>query len=199
MEYTNYMLTNRHLSDLNPLIIGAEICEPGHSFGPAVRKYTLLHYVCSGTGTLYTRGRQYPVSPGQVFVILPDEITTYTADLRDPWHYQWVGFDGALSRHFASLPPVFNFPDDLFPKLMQAAAASEGPEYRIASVLFQLYAELFSGNNSGNHHVQKVESYIQASFMQPISVEQIANQLNLDRRYLTRLFKEKTGAPHRLV
>ena len=29
--------------------------------------------------------------------------------------------------------------------------------------------------------------------MQPLRVEQIAEEMNLDRRYLSRLFKEKTG------
>ena len=50
MRMTTLMLTNRHLRDLNPILAGAENCEPGHAFGPAVRNYTLLHYVASGRG-----------------------------------------------------------------------------------------------------------------------------------------------------
>ena len=114
MEKKYLLLTNRNLRDLNPLVAGEEACVPGHSFGPAVRKYTLIHYVMRGKGTLYARGGAYPVRAGQAFVILPEEVTTYQADVEDPWHYCWVGFDGALAADFAKLPPVLELPEGSF-------------------------------------------------------------------------------------
>ena len=50
------LLTNRKFNDLNPLIAGEEMCAPHHSFGPAVRNHTLIHYVLHGSGTFYARG-----------------------------------------------------------------------------------------------------------------------------------------------
>ena len=100
-------INNRHLQDLNPLIVGMEQCLPGHSFGPAIRPYTLIHFVMKGKGTLYKRGKEYPVHAGDAFLILPDEITTYTADMDDPWHYQWIGFDGADHRICAGFLQYF--------------------------------------------------------------------------------------------
>jgi len=41
--------------------------------------------------------------------------------------------------------------------------------------------------------VRRVKNYIQAMYMQQVRVERIAQIMNLDRRYLSRLFKEKTG------
>ena len=70
MARSDILLTNRHFQELNPLIAGEEFCEPNHSFGPAVRKYTLIHYVVSGKGTLYSRGGTHTVSAGQAFLIL---------------------------------------------------------------------------------------------------------------------------------
>ena len=192
MEARNILLTNRKLTDLNPLIAGEHICDSGHSFGPAVRKYTLIHYVLSGKGTLYARGQAIPVKAGQAFLILPGEVTTYTADANDPWHYRWIGFDGILSKRFSGLSPVFQPPDTLFEKLFRLVSDPSVTEYRLAGELFALYAALFS-ENTGNPHVRRVESYIRAAYMHPLRVEQIAAELNLDRRYLSRLFKEKTG------
>lgn len=190
MPRSDLLLTNRHFQDLNPLIAGEESCDPGHSFGPAVRKYTLIHYVVSGKGTLYSRGGTHTVSAGQAFLILPGEVTTYTASKDDPWHYRWIGFDGQLSQAFSSLPPVLSLSGEPFRKLMEA---SDMQEYRLAGLLFQLYSHLFSQHTEENQHVRRVKDYIRASYMSPIRVEDIARQLSLDRRYLSRLFKENTG------
>lgn len=193
MEAHSILLTNRNLKDLNPLIAGEHICDPGHSFGPAVRKYTLIHYVLSGKGTFYARGNVYPVEAGQAFLILPGEVTTYTADQKDPWHYRWIGFDGELAARFLELPPVFSLSVDIFSKLMRETEDLSVAEYRLSAELFRLYASLFSSETGQNPYVRRTENYIRTAYMHQIRVEQIAKQLGLDRRYLSRLFKNHTG------
>ena len=77
---------------------------------------------------------------------------------------------------------------------MIAALENDGmSEYRIASLLFGLYAELFASARPHNHYVRRVKNLINTLYMQDLRVEEIAEKLNLDRRYLSRLFKEKTG------
>ena len=188
------LLTNRKLKDFNPLIAGEETCAPGHSFGPAVRQYTLIHYVFRGKGTLYARGGTHPVQAGQAFVILPEEVTTYTADLQEPWHYCWIGFDGDLAARFGELPPVLTLPETLFGRMRHLSAQPSAMEYLLAGDLFLLYAYLFADSQRGCPHVRRVENYIRSNYMHTIRVERIAAELNLDRRYLSRLFKEKTGS-----
>lgn len=193
MAYKDLILTNRKLRDLNPLIAGEEDCAPGHSFGPAVRKYTLIHYVFRGTGVLYARGGVYPVRAGQAFIILPDEVTTYTADPDDPWYYCWIGFDGALSSRFSELPPVLTMPEIFFGRMMNLYAQSSTVEYLLAGELFSLYSHLFANDHGGSSHVRRVENYIRSNYMHPIRVESIARELSLDRRYLSRIFKKNMG------
>lgn len=190
MALINLFLTDRKLQDLNPVDAGQEMCRSCKSFGPHVRKYTLIHYVLSGRGTLYARGGEFPVGPGQAFLILPDEVTTYTADREDPWHYCWIGFNGQLSRRFSELPPVLTLPRELFAPILHAGPA---PEYRLAAMLLQLYDRLFADTQTDNLHVRRVETYIRSNYMLPIRVEEIARELNLNRRYLGRLFKAHTG------
>ena len=193
MKAQNLLLTNLHFQDLNPIIAGRQNCPPGHRFGPHVRKYTLLHYVLAGKGTLYTRGQIYPVRAGQMFVILPGEVTTYEADLQDPWRYCWVGFDGNLSRRFSELPPVLELQADIFTGMFPGDGFAGRPECWVAGGLHRLYGTLFSSRQTGNLHVKRAENRIRTAYMEPITVESIARSLNLDRRYLSRLFKTHTG------
>ena len=193
MKQHNYLLTNRGFSDLNPLVAGEHNCDPGHKFGPAVRKYTLIHFVTAGTGTIYARGELYQVHAGQAFIILPDEITTYQADFNDPWHYHWIGFDGTLSHKFQELPTVITIKTDPFVHLERLCKDPSIAEHQLAAQLFLLYASLFASRTEKNPHVTRVENYIRSAYMHPIRVEQIAQALNLDRRYLSRLFKTETG------
>ena len=191
MQIKRWLLTDRQLQDVNPLIAGEEVCRPGKSFGPHVRSYTLLHFVRSGQGYFHTRGQVYPVKAGQMFVILPGEVTTYTADEKDPWHYCWVGFNGQLAQGFRELPPVVNIPEKRFLSIFPEEGPN--PELQIAGGLLRLCAEILAPFQQSRSHVEKVENLISQAYMQPLQVGDIAAQLHLDRRYLTRIFKEQTG------
>lgn len=185
-------LENMHLSDLNPLLLGYEYCMPGKSFGPTVRKYVLIHYIVSGKGYVIKGGRKHTVSAGQAFIIRPGEVTIYTADDKDPWLYHWVAFDGELSEKFNELDHVFPFPSDITRKMLETDG-NDLVEYRIAELLFKMYVILFGGKKRRHHYISKVEDHIRAAYMHPLRVEDIASKMNLERHYLTRIFKEKTG------
>ncbi len=188
----NAVLINRDFTDLNPLFVGYEICRAGKSFGPFVRSYTLIHYVVQGEGYIYKNGNRYHAQAGEAFLIHPDELVTYQADEINPWHYQWVSFTGQLTERLRELPCVVRFPHGLLQEMLDAVE-KDMPEYRITALLFQMYADLFEGKKARHHYVRQVQDHIRALYMQPMRVEAIAEQMNLDRRYLSRLFKEKTG------
>lgn len=193
MPVNPLLLTNRKLQDLNPMLAGFQQCPPGHSTKPHIREYTLLHFVYSGKGTVTTRGQCYLAEKGQVFLIRPGDISSYEADREDPWHYGWIGFDGHLSDRFWDLPPVFSLTQKQMEQAQAALADPEVTEYRLAGFLLRLYEELFTDERISNRHVRQVENYIRFSYMQPLRISQIAQRMNLDRRYLTRLFKQHTG------
>ncbi len=190
--FVNNVLTNRHMTELNPIYVGEEDCTSGYSFGPKIRKYTLIHYVVKGSGRVIKSTGEYFVRAGQAFIILPDEVVTYVADKNTPWHYQWVAFDGTLSSRFAELPVVVSFPALLMEEMLKASK-KDMPEYRVVSLLFDMYVKLFETQKASHHYVRRVQNYIHSLYMNPISVDGIAAELNLDRRYLSRIFKKKTG------
>lgn len=193
-------LIDRGMKDLNPLQYGKRQCPPGHSFGPAIRPFYLLHYVLSGKGTLFADGKAYPVRAGEYFLILPDEITTYTADKNDPWEYLWLGFSGEGAERLRRLGErVGELPRSMFEELMRAG--DDGflewggvVEEYIASILHRLIAELFANRPTHTHYARRAETIIRTTYMQPdITVGKIADELRLDRHHLARLFKARYG------
>ncbi len=86
---------------------GREICEAGHTYGPAVRQEYLLHYVISGKGTFTADGKTTELGAHDAFLIMPEETTVYRADAKEPWSYVWAGFLTASGRMNAWNMPVF--------------------------------------------------------------------------------------------
>ena len=187
------ILKNRHLDDLNPILFGEEACAPNHSYGPRVRDYVLIHFVTKGQGTYMLRGTKHHVEAGDAFIIRPGDITTYYADSKDPWVYQWIGFDGKLSERFCTLPPVVKYRTNWAKEIVQMGRDWSTLEYLVAGKLFSMYSEWFSKVKEKNDYVRTINDYISAKYGDDISVEDIAEQLNLDRRYLSRTYKKSTG------
>ncbi|MBQ2676683.1 MAG: AraC family transcriptional regulator [Clostridia bacterium] len=192
-------LEDKHFNDINPVDCGVEQCISGHSFGPYVRRYYLLHYVLSGKGTFYTKSKTYHLSAGQFFLIYPDEVTTYTADEKDPWTYIWVGFTGSLSKRFDSLTtPVGELPSATFRELLGMLKEnfpgwSNMREEYVTTVVHRIMALLFAKSYSVHNYANRVETYIRSSYMRDITVQEIAEEMSVDRRYLSRLFKKRYG------
>ena len=193
------ILEDKGFKDINPVICGVEECAKGHSFGPYMRRYYLIHYVLSGKGKYYRGGREYSLKAGQFFLIYPDEITTYTADTKEPWTYVWVGFTGALSKRFDTLTqPVGELPMSIFSELLKMIK-DDFPGWQgmreeyIACVVHKISAALFAPKKADHKHAKRVKTFIEASFMNEITVQSIADGMFLDRRYLSRLFKREYG------
>ncbi len=192
--YMTIPLANRGLQDVNPCNLGWENCAPGHTFGPAIRDYYLIHYVVSGKGTLHSGGRAYPVKAGEIFIIRPREVTTYIADEKDPWYYIWVGFTGQAAERLNELAdPVLPYQAETFFAMRRAAALTSTREEFVTGKIFELISCLFENTKQTVHHEQRAANYIDANYMNPITADSIAEAFNLDRRYLSRLFKNRMG------
>lgn len=187
------VLLNKNLQDINPILAGWADNPPGANVPSRSRNHSLLHYVRKGRGVLHAKGGDIPIHAGQAFLLMQGETPGYSADLEDPWSYSWVGFTGSLAEEFSVLPRVFDVEDDLLPYLRTLENPSESMTYDLASDLFRLYARLVRQGKDRQHYVQTVKEYIESNYMQKICVENIANRLGLDRRYLSQQFKRKTG------
>ena len=182
------------LHDLNPILAGEGSPPPGVPHRPSAH-YTciLIHYVTKGKGTVTIKEKTYPVAAGQIFILNTIDDVQYTSDPNDPWFYRWVGFTGELSHQFAQLPPVLDVPKDPFPSLQYLQDSSKPLDYLLAGDLFHLYCNFLQPKNKKPDHLQDITNYIQKHYMEPLSVEDFAKKYGLDRRYLSRQFKKRTG------
>lgn len=193
MSHEYQILLNRNLQDLNPVFAGYSQCPPGRYIIPDHRQSTLIHCVLKGCGTFYLNSTEFQVHAGQAFIILPGQAASYQADKKDPWYYRWVGFTGSLAESFSELPPVFDLEDDMFLHLTHTDFEDEGLAYHLASDLFSLYGKLLRQDSKRTNYVQKVLEYIQTNYARALTVQEIADHVNLNRYYLSRYFKKHTG------
>lgn len=200
-EQQDVMLENKGLTDINPLICGQHRCAAGHSFGPAVREYYLLHYVLYGTGVFYTGGKKYNVAAGDMFVIRPNESTVYRASKKDPWHYIWLGFETTLNTKDILSEDVIHAPEcaHIFREAVEEARGGGNREWEICGRIYRLFSRLEAHTRpkQANSYVKLAEDYIHANYMQDIRVDTLAKSLGLDRSYFCRIFKQQTGKPPR--
>lgn len=186
-------------NSIRPVLYGRQKCAPGHSFGPAVRHYFLLHYIVDGEGTFHRDGVSYRLHKGDIFIIHPEEVTVYTADQNNPWNYIWLGFYAPSTPDFL-LPWVIR-QAPVEKQFLQLAQLTEpklyiGKMYALTyDILWQLSrrTETSSQLRKTAEYAAYAKALLDASFMRPIQIQQIAEALHIDRRYLTTLFQAAYG------
>lgn len=106
MQTYNY--TNNFYKSIDIMIYntGYEECDPGHSYGPAVRKSYMIHYVTEGKGIFTTNGKTYQLKKGDAFLMCPGEQIYYEADKKNPWCYAWIGVQGVKVESYLKKQPL---------------------------------------------------------------------------------------------
>lgn len=194
MKTGDMVLENRFgHRDLYPVYYGFEDCKPGHMHG-MIRNCYLVHCVLEGCGVFRVGGGEYPVTAGQVFLIYPGQSISYQADTKTPWSYVWIGFDGELAEKLRALPcQVQNTSAvDDFRRLREEIGLHAVPELSAVACLHRMFADLLDVPGKKDY-ITRAENEIESKYMLDISVSSLAASFSLDRRYLSRLFREKRG------
>ena len=179
--------------DFIPLMVGRSRCTPDMSYGPHVRDHYIIHFCISGRGILYKDGAEYNVEEGEMFIIRPGEVATYTADEKNPWYYAWVSFLGTRASLFDKGQSVRRIPDDTAIRLLDLVESGETSADIYISILYNLVYLLRSDAALPYDRVAEVRRYISMKLKGNESAEDIAEMFNYERSYLHRLFKERYG------
>lgn len=188
-----YFVENKHLKTLNFLTLGMQECKPLHTYSYAYTNFYLIHYVVSGCGVFTKNREDIKVKSGQIFVIKPGNVYTYTADEKNPWSYIWFSFDGELSDEFERLDDVMPCDGSIIKEMLEADKFINTRTEFLTGKLYEFMSSVFEGEAIKKDYVKSVSDFIKSSNLDKISVSAIASSLNLNTRYLSRLFKEKKG------
>lgn len=189
------IVIDQHYKDFSPMQFGSETCDPGHFFGPSVRTHWLLHYIVYGFGRFERDGISYSVKPGDIFVIPPYEKTYYEADQKKPWRYIWIGFTTDQSVPEQLLKPIIHCPSagKIFEEMLQCEKMENGRTAFLCAKLWEFFSILLDNAKSDTDYVQKAINCINAEYINGITIRQVADRLNINRSYLSDLFKKLHG------
>lgn len=189
------IIIDQHYKGYNPVQFGSQNCAPGHFFGPSVRTHWLLHYVVSGTGIFVRDGVTYQVKAGDIFVIPPYEETYYEADTKNPWRYIWIGYttDEEVPKPLENSVVHCPGAGKIFDDMQRCDKLENGRSAFLTAKIWELISVLLEGGEEAQDYVNKALHYMQSEYVHGITVQQVAERLNINRSYFSELFREKIG------
>lgn len=194
-----YFVTPGWWHGVEPVNCGFEICKAGHTFGPYIRKNYLLHFILEGEGTFYKGGQTFRLHVGDLFVICPEEVTTYSASTDVPWQYAWMEFRAEQTLPFLDVPVILQAPVRQIFEQIRELPQRKDPDGLLFALTYELLWRLSQSDPVSrprqNSYAAYAKTYLDTTYMRQISIQQIADELHIDRRYLTILFREAYGMP----
>lgn len=207
-HYKNsYKATEKELVSLSVYNVGYQNCDPGYQWGPGIRDHYLIHYIISGKGCYFVRGRTHILSAGDCFAVYPNTEVSYCADSENPWEYAWVGFSGSdaamilqATDFTPQIPYIHRTPygDEIKRQLLHIYDARGTGFAHAVEMTGRLYTTLAlfiqgskqkDSSNTAAAYVQKSIEYISSNYSYPITVENIASYVGLSRSHLFRSFE----------
>ncbi len=209
---------NENFVDLSIFQFGRETCAPSKSFGPAFRNHFLFHFILSGKGRLMAHDLSgkvstYEIGPEQGFMLYPRQISTYIADLDEPWEYVWIEFDGLRTRNllsaagFTENSPVYSahsadLKDEMRNELIYITEHASSPPFHLIGHLFLFFDYLVrssstekqqSKNRLRDCYVHEAIDFIENNYNKNITIEDVAEVCGLNRSYFGKIFKDTLG------
>ena len=179
-------------SDIVPLFVGCERCQPSHEFGPYIRDYHIIHLCLSGEGVLYDKRGEHKIGRGELFIIREGEVTTYRADSENPWCYLWIAFRGRRAEDFDKAPSVLKYAMDLGDRLYEYISSYITSPDIYTAALYELLHNITADGESADK-LSKIRRYIRYNYMMDITAASVAREFGFERSYLYRIFSKKYG------
>lgn len=180
---------------------------PGVRYGPVVRDVFLIECCTGGYGSVIINGREFGISPGTVYALLPGDVIIHTADEKEPRRGAWCAIDGERVKEAIRDAGISSGAPFIYGECAREVTAivqnmvemrrdsDGGAEFRRTGLVYALIGAILRSKSSphANLWVQRAVGIMRARYSTGITTAEIARELGLDRSYFSTLFKRTTG------
>ncbi|MDZ4963986.1 helix-turn-helix domain-containing protein [Clostridium perfringens] len=200
---------------------GIEQGIPGLGYNYEVLKNAVIHYVTKGYGTFKFNGKVYNLKQGDIFILLKGMQVEYVVSIDDPWEYYWIGFSGSNANEYLNRTSITNScvanckENSKIPQIilnMCEISKTYNPSssddilllkelYSLLYALIEEFPKPFEYKDKELHtYIQDALNFINSNYMHSITVQEIADYVNLSRSYLYKMFIKNLGiSPQRYL
>ncbi|HCG3018148.1 TPA: AraC family transcriptional regulator [Clostridium perfringens] len=200
---------------------GIEQGIPGLGYNYEVLKNAVIHYVTKGYGTFKFNGKVFNLKQGDIFILLKGMQVEYVASIDDPWEYYWIGFSGSNANEYLNRTSITNScvanceENSKIPQIilnMCEISKTYNPSrsddilllkelYSLLYALIEEFPKPFDYKDKELHtYIQDALNFINSNYMNSITVQEIADYVNLSRSYLYKMFIKNLGiSPQRYL
>ncbi len=167
-------------------------------------KSHVLISTLKGGGILDLKDRMYTLSPNSIVLIDCYPYHFYKPD-KDLWEFEWFHFRGSSASYFYKLigsePINFDKPLKFFQEIKQNLSENTTSQmlqnYNLmskifTSIYFQQISNISHIKSPHEDDIQKAIRFINNNLENNITVDDIANEINVSKYYFIRLFKKQT-------
>lgn len=193
---------------------GIEQGIPGLGYKYEVLKNAVIHYVTKGYGTFKFNGKVYNLKQGDIFILIKGMNVEYVASIDDPWEYYWIGFSGSNANEYLNRTSITNSyvanckSNSKIPHIilnMCEISKTYNPScsddilllkelYSLLYTLIEEFPKPFDYKDKELHtYIQDALNFINSNYMNNITVQEIADYVNLSRSYLYKMFIKNLG------
>ncbi|WP_195963793.1 AraC family transcriptional regulator [Clostridium cuniculi] len=188
---------------------GIEQGIPGFGYKYEVLKDAVIHYISKGYGTFKINDEVYNLKQGDIFILLKGMNVEYIASMDEPWEYYWIGFSGSKANECLNRTAIIESyaasckEDSKIPYIilnMCEISKTYNPScsddilllkelYSLLYALIEEFPKPFEYKDKELHaYIQEAINFINSNYMNSITVNEIANHVNLSRSYLYKMF-----------
>lgn len=207
LKSSNWLRTSNFPSEeLSIFEVGYEDVKPREPYEYDQLDYYLIHFIFHGRGIFTINNETYQLGAGDGFFIPPHTKNNYFPLASDPWSYRWIGVKGSKAAQLFEKAGLGKHSYVYHPQdsnsLIQRFAKCYDYFYKeellgAIGVFYEIINQLSIDFNNNSfkkmavteHYVTDAVDFIKKNYSDPgLTIENVADYLQVDRTYLSRLF-----------